>query len=340
MSVLQHPAGAPQAPAGAVAPVTAADLPPPTNRGAKSQFTGQFPVRPDWVTATGPFDSIPLAAWPALLSRWIGVPVQLVERRGVKGFTEGRSIVESGSSGEPRVFGVLAWGGVTQAGRIMVTITGMGCESSYVVGHGLSNLAYTLRLNGFRLTRCDLCADFLGGELSVATVRDAWREGAFNGRGRPPRGRFIDDFGSGDGCTMYVGTRQSERELCVYEKGKQLGSAVSEWVRFEYRGRRRRDCELSWAMIEDPRGWLAGACPFLAPYLQQAAPVVRVRRVRQRVVFDVLVAEARRCYGQVINLLQREVGAYRAFALLARVGVPRRLAGYDYRTHELAVGAL
>ncbi|SKB73815.1 replication initiation factor domain-containing protein [Luteibacter sp. 22Crub2.1] len=85
------------------------------------------------------------------------------------------------------------------------------------------------------ISRVDVAFDdFRGSVFDIHQINELARSGAFAGQGKPPSTRFIDDHGSNKGCTVYVGGK-GRKELCAYEKGKQLGDTESPWVRIELR---------------------------------------------------------------------------------------------------------
>lgn len=88
---------------------------------------------------------------------------------------------------------------------------------------------------GARLTRCDVAFDDVEGEIfDLPTLIELAKAGGFVSGGRPPETGSYDDHGTGKGRTLKVGGK-GHKELCIYEKGKQLGDPDSPWVRCECR---------------------------------------------------------------------------------------------------------
>src|SRR5690606_12811981 len=88
---------------------------------------------------------------------------------------------------------------------------------------------------GAKITRLDIAVDDLTGDtFSVEEFRAAYHSGAFVMNGRPPTARYVSDEGTGRGCTLYIG-QKGHKELCVYEKGRQLGDPQSRHTRCELR---------------------------------------------------------------------------------------------------------
>src|SRR5438309_783047 len=72
------------------------------------------------------------------------------------------------------------------------------------------------------------------------------------------KARLIDDLGSGDGCTFYVGARANGKMFRGYEKGRQLGDAQSNWFRVEVEFR-AKDRLIPLDVLTDPTPYLAGS---------------------------------------------------------------------------------
>lgn len=143
---------------------------------------------------------------------------------------------------------------------VCVSLTGAGCrwvkDWSYVQSR--------LEIIQAHISRCDVAYDDYDGELlNVHQMRDEARTGTgFTSNGRPPQSRFIDDHGSGKGCTLYVGAK-GHKELCVYEKGKQFGDLTSTWTRAECRFYGKHIGGVPLDMLTRPLDFLRGAYPVL-----------------------------------------------------------------------------
>jgi phage replication initiation protein len=148
-----------------------------------------------------------------------------------------------------------------------IELTGDGCRLYSAAGSGHAKrwleLQAKLESCAGRITRCDVAADDLDGEYPVHWAMQLREEGAFDNRGQRPKGRLYDDMGSGDGKTFYVGTATSEKQLRVYEKGRELGDKESPWVRYEAQFKASNRKELPLDMLRDPAGFLLGAYPVL-----------------------------------------------------------------------------
>ena len=183
-----------------------------------------------------------------------------------------------------------------------VTLSGVGCAAV----QDWRQLADRLDDLDVRITRCDVAFDDFDGRIvTPAGIRDLWQDGHFNRDGRPPKGRFIDDYGTGDGTTAYVGTK-GYRELCAYDKGKQLGDVTSAWTRLEGRFYAKSGVIVT-DMLRAPAGFLLGMYPVLARLL---SPVIKGAAQKLESVREQAIA----CAKSYIAWLKRQCG--RAFSLL------------------------
>jgi len=152
--------------------------------------------------------------------------------------------------------------GVGEDGKVCFSLTGQGCAH-------VPNWAYVrarLEEFGAHLTRLDIAVDDLTGEtFKVEDFKRAHTEGAFVSNGRPPQARFVDDMGSGKGCTLYIG-QKGHKELCVYEKGKQLGDPESDHTRCELRLYAKR-LELPLDALTSPGKYFGAAYPILVQFV-------------------------------------------------------------------------
>ena len=209
--------------------------------------------------------------------------------------------------------------------RLQIYLSGEGCRlvSNWTMTHqvllGLSD--YTPKI-----TRVDIAYDDFEGRRDVEFALDSYRAGLFAGNGRPPKGQFIDDLGSGDGRTFYVGSRESGRYLRVYEKGRQLGDSDSLWVRWEIE-LSSKQFDIPLCVLIRPRAFLAGGYPCL-DWISSARLIIQTSKKRESIQLDHLMFHARRGYGPLINYLAARKGlsAQQIVDALIRDGVPGRLS--------------
>lgn len=220
--------------------------------------------------------------------------------------------------------GLLAFGGERQHGTVHVSLNAMGCAR-------IADWA-AVRIFGetyeARITRIDLAHDDLDGvTLSVERALQ-WRlEGGFDLNGRPAKGRYIDDFDSGDGKTLYIGKRKNGKLCRVYEKGRQLGGGQpNSWCRAEVE-LRRKGRVIPWDVLTKPGNYLAGAYPCLA-YLTLEQCKLKTTQKQFEITYDHMVRNLRNAAGRGLNVMlqvhQGDSGG--VLADLVREGRPKRLA--------------
>ncbi|RFF51032.1 replication initiation factor domain-containing protein [Xanthomonas campestris] len=149
--------------------------------------------------------------------------------------------------------------GVADTGEVCISLTGQGCSH-------VTSWPYAERIAqdlGGHLTRVDIAIDDHTGKwFDVEQFRDAYHEGLFTNNGRPPHAKHISDEGNNKGCTFYVG-QKGHKELCIYEKGKQLGDPESDWTRCELRLYAKR-IDLPLGALVDPGKYFASSYAVLA----------------------------------------------------------------------------
>lgn len=223
-------------------------------------------------------------------------------------------------------FGLLAFGGQAQRGTFHVELNARGCAR---VGDWVSVQEWGEKY-GANITRIDLAHDDLEGEVvSIARAREWLSQGSFSSNGRPPKARLLDDLGSGDGKTLYIGSRGAGKLLRVYEKGKQLGDRSSPWVRAEVE-LRNRGRTVPWELVTSPSRYFAGAYPAFV-FLSAEQCRLRTQQRGGQITYDVMVDNLRTQGGKALGVMC-QVHQGDAAAVLARVvreGLPKRLQGFS-----------
>lgn len=241
--------------------------------------------------------------------------------RGWNGYKERLTITGLGETD----LGLLALGGASQRGSLHVELNAQACalisDWSALQAWGEQHKA--------KITRIDLAHDDLNGEGVTIKAGLEWLEaGLFNLNGRPAKARLIDDLGSGDGKTFYVGKRANGKMLRIYEKGKQLGDSESPWVRVEVELRNKSRL-IPWDALIHPGNYLAGAYPCLA-YLSNVQDKIKTITKAVEISLEASVEHLHQTGGKLINLMLH-VHSGDAFAVvdeLKRDGIPQRLKAY------------
>lgn len=193
-------------------------------------------------------------------------------------------------------YGLVCHGG--QRGTLMISISGAGCAAA--------KEGWEKRLHDWlesakqgRITRVDMAYDDYDGQLyTVDRARSEYEAGLFQAGGRAPdsemRGNWIRP--NGKGRTFYVGHAQSGKLCRIYEKGKQLGSPSSEWVRVEGQ-LGSRDRIIPFDILLEPGAYLAAMYPALG----------WVSEVQHRVKTEQKSAKIR--YQHALEWLKHQAGA-------------------------------
>lgn len=182
-----------------------------------------------------------------------------------------------------------------------------------------------VRRYGYRITRFDLAADFFRGECCVRCLYDAWRNdprAVLGTNGRLPSPDWRDS--AHKGATLTLGGRESPRQICTYEKGRQLGDITSPWTRVELRFRVQKD-NINPAVLS-PEFWL-DYLRATGPWWAKLFPIGgfqkmrRARPVEHESMLKAVIHGLVHCskqYGRLLYWLGNLVGPVNAFRLLAR----------------------
>lgn len=219
-------------------------------------------------------------------------------------------------------YGIFATGGHSVGGTSMVTLSGEGC---CVISDWLAVYDFLVDYRA-RITRIDLAHDDYRGRITLPQLREWFEAGDFaTERGRPPKGRYVDDFGDGTGKTLYVGNRKNGKLLRVYEKGKQLGDPTSDWVRWEVE-LHNKDRVIPLMCLLQPARYLAAAYP-LTGWISEKQCRIETAKRALNISLDVLTESAKNSYGKflwvcwkVLDMTPQEI-----LEMLAVEGTPRRL---------------
>lgn len=227
--------------------------------------------------------------------------------------------------------GVVCWGGESQRGRVYFSLMGKGCA----MVRDWAGLAGWLQAHRAVLKRADAAYDDFEGRLvSIAWAVSQYSEGGFNAGGRKPshavHGDWLDGEASTKGRTLTIGNRASGKHCRIYEKGKQLGEAVSKWTRVEVEWR-AEDRYIPFDILTRPGHYLAGAYPCLA-FVDEEQSVIKTVARGAEVAFDKAVRTAKQHSGKLVNLLLQVTGGdyVEVVNRLIRPGIPARIDPYSY----------
>lgn len=216
-----------------------------------------------------------------------------------------------------------------------VELTGDGCRMYSAAGSGHAKRWLELRAKlescAGRLTRVDVAADDLAGKFPVRMAMEWLADGEFDNRGQKVKRQLIDDFDSGDGKTLYIGSKKSEKFLRVYEKGRELGDASSEWVRYEAQFSASNRKELPLDMLRDPAAYLLGAYPVLR-FIRAMAERIDVTKAAAISTLKSCRRHLRRQYGATLNFLCKNTDGDEMLANIVRTLTTNKLPSWASKT--------
>ncbi|APP80717.1 replication initiation factor domain-containing protein [Xanthomonas hortorum pv. gardneri] len=230
--------------------------------------------------------------------------------------------------------------GLSDDGEVMISLTGQGC--SHVPSWPfVERIAEDL---GAHLTRVDIAIDDHSGQIfDVQQFREAYHEGLFTMNGRPPHAKHISDEGTNKGSSFYIG-QKGHKELCIYEKGKQLRDPESEWVRCELRLYAKR-INLPLDALSNPGKYFASAYTVLADLV--IGELTRFE-LKERMVFpsvkamvdfiDTQAGTALRVLWNALNSRSPEYAVSVLQRYLSHDGVPGRFKNLQQIDLEIRIG--
>lgn len=241
---------------------------------------------------------------------------QLLEVRarasGNNGYEYSAQVVVPVDKGREPNVGIMAWGGESQKGTVYVSLMGAGCELISSMQH----FADTFIALDAVLTRVDTAIDDYDGVFTLDDVKQWYAAGVMATSSAWPKYKYISDENeycnsgmSFGGSTIYVGKKENGKEMCMYEKGKAMGDAFSNWLRFEVR-LYKKDRILPWDMIVNPTNYVRGFCPaFDAAFSVVSLITDRIKTIKKKLDTSLqhLVYHMQRSYGAVLNLLSRDL---------------------------------
>lgn len=308
-----------------VASALAAGAPPSSNHGGKTpskqvRSTTAELAHIDWLGLTLPIpegvDNVP--SWAVVQLARFGFSCLTDKRKGWFGYQHQHTIDDD--------CGLVAFGGEAQKNTLHIELTGKGCA----VIPSWAELRSWCEQTGAKVTRVDLAHDDHSGQTANIGICRQWlTNGLFSMGKRPPKTRLVDDLGTGDGCTLYVGNRGNGKLFRGYEKGKQLGDMASPWFRLEVE-LRAKDRTIPLDVLTNPTPYLAGTFPALA-FLSEIQNKIKTVKKAAETSIGKAIDNARNTVGKLVHVLASTLGwePQRIVTTLQREGVPSRLKPFD-----------
>ena len=208
-------------------------------------------------------------------------------------------------------FGNVCFGG--QRETMLITLTGTGCQNAAA--------GWEKRLYDFlakvavrpSISRIDLAHDDLEGRyISVDWAAEQWKSRGFNsGKG----GRLVNierignwDLPTGAGRTVTFGTREAGKYCRFYEKGKQLGDALSSWCRAEVEF---KSCDriIPLDILLEPSAYFAGAYPCFSEFFdQEHAKRLELKEKTAHITVDAAVRVFKHQFGKYQSFFRQLYG--------------------------------
>ncbi len=200
------------------------------------------------------------------------------------------------------------WGSLSIGGQketILVIISGSGLAAA--------REGWEARLKTFlensdrsRITRVDLAHDdYSGTTYTVDKADQDHTDGLYNCGGRNPRCEYRGDWKNpdGKGRSFYIGNRKNGKFCRVYEKGRELGSPSSDWVRVEVEFK-SVDRVIPFDVLTVPGEYLAAAYPAFAWINQHQERIETTQKVTQANVEKAMKWLKHQCGAYVHHLTQ------------------------------------
>lgn len=153
-------------------------------------------------------------------------------------------------------YGKLFWNIKKPEQKHLVVISGDDFSAMYLDGHNpIEALRFLLTYPESNVTRLDFAIDVKDTEGEISELYEAWQSGTLG-----TTAQTVSYVGSFDGQrkdkghTLYIGSRQSEKMLRIYDKGKQL-ERVERWLRIELELKGAWAWQVAKAMTE--QDWIA-----------------------------------------------------------------------------------
>lgn len=212
-----------------------------------------------------------------------------------------------------------------QRGTVLLMVNGEGLAAAKVGWEQRLHLFLTTGCENARLTRVDVARDFFDGSYTVDAASAEYDAGLFK-LPKSPCDPDCEERGNwrrinGKGRTFCVGQRGSGKYARIYEKGKQLGSPSSLWVRAEVEFK-SVDRVVPFDILLSPGSYLSGAYPAFEGF---GACPTRITTIRESKVVTRERKEAwitRQCGKDLFVLVELEEGdtpADRALNLINRL---------------------
>ncbi|PAJ71938.1 hypothetical protein CJF42_24000 [Pseudoalteromonas sp. NBT06-2] len=193
---------------------------------------------------------------------------------------------------------------------LQLELTGTGCELINISSNYFSTLKELAKSYKYIIRRVDIAVDDQTSKYGIRFAQQAYSRGLYDSlNGKRP---IKEATRSNTGRTESIGSRNSYKQLKVYEKGKQLGlpttdSSYQNWTRHEvtYWGRSNHYIEIDILFNPDPY--------FVAAYPKAHKRILK--GVEPRSIKREIIKRFDNCLAKKLAYAKRQVGPTIHFAL-------------------------
>ena len=225
-------------------------------------------------------------------------------------------------------YGMVCHGG--QKDTVLVMLSGEGCDAAKEGWHErLYEFLNACKSGRTKLTRVDLAHDDYAGErYSVEAADKDFDAGLFKSTkgGRTPNHEYRGNWKrpNGKGRTLYIGNRKNGKFARIYEKGKQLGDANSNWVRVEVEFK-AIDRELPFDILLNPGQYLAASYPAFGWISTVQERILTVQK-KLEISYQAMTGFVKTQFGKALWVMRQMEGSAEAvLQKVMRQGFPDRL---------------
>jgi len=228
-------------------------------------------------------------------------------------------------------WGFLCIGGYNQKDTCLIMLNGSGCTAMRERDWEKKMVDFLTCVDG-KITRVDVTADFFEGEYTVDKAAQQYLDGEFNNGGKEVSARQAGNWlkPDGTGRTLYIGKKENGKELCIYEKGLQLGGqyaqSFKDWLRVELRYG-SKDRVIPFDILLYPGQYLSAGYPPL-DFISKIQSKIKTAKAKAKVTYEKAKAVLKQQFG---DLLYAIAGVDGTIKDVVGDDVPKRLITPDFK---------
>lgn len=196
---------------------------------------------------------------------------------------------------------------------LQLELTGYACELINMHSDYFFPLIEISKSISAEIKRIDIALDDKTGKYNIRFAQKRFSSGAFNAKtGAKP---LKENIKSNSGRTMYIGSKRSNKQMVVYEKGKQLElpknhTDFNNWTRHELRLKARSDAPIPLDILLKPDDYFVGSYPRV---YQRMLKVAEPRNVTRETItrcgsfLSKKLKNLKRQYGSSITLAKQSM---------------------------------